>query len=59
MRVEIKCAHPRSKRGYYGPGWICETEKGGCGATGSEDRGHWDVVTGYAEIDCPKCAEAK
>ena len=50
MRIEIKCAHPVLKRGYYGPGWICEKELGGCGATGSGEEEHYSVVIGYFEL---------
>jgi len=57
VRVEIKCAHPFAKREYYGPGWICETSKGGCGATGSEERAHYSPVIGYADVECPECAK--
>jgi len=49
MRLEIRCSHPGSKRKNYGPGWICETERGGCGATGDGETGHWDTVIGYVE----------
>lgn len=50
MKIEIKCTHPFAKRACYGPGWMCEVKKGGCGATGSGEQGHWDVVIGYAEM---------
>ncbi len=55
MRVEIKCAHPFAKRKDYGPGWMCETDRGGCGATGSGDKGHYNPVLAYADIECPNC----
>jgi hypothetical protein len=50
MRIEIFCAHPFAKRGYYGPGWICERERGGCGASGSGEEGHYTSTIGYFEI---------
>ena len=40
MIIEIKCAHPPGKRVFYGSGWQCAQEKGGCGSTGS---GHEDL----------------
>ncbi len=51
-RKAIYCAHPTGARAYCGPGWICERDKGGCGATGSGDKSHWEVVTGY--VGAPK-----
>ena len=50
MRIEIRCSHPISKRKDYGPGWMCETERGGCGATGQGEEGHWHPVIAYAYV---------
>ena len=60
MRFEIKCAHPERKKGYYGPnnGWICETEKGGCGATGGPGGEHYSPIQGYVEIDLDALVDA-
>ena len=47
MKIEIHCAHPRIKRKDYGDGWICEPDRGGCGATGHEETAHYNPVVGY------------
>lgn len=50
QKVEIRCAHPLSKRWYCESGWMCETGKGGCGATGSGTEAHYNPVIAYYEL---------
>lgn len=58
MRIEVKCVHPRHKRTDCGSGWMCETEKGGCGATGSGETSHWSTVLYYIDVDLEEIIKA-
>jgi hypothetical protein len=49
-RVEIKCAHPYPKRADYEPGWICEPERGGCGAAGKGDDAMYTRTIFYFDL---------
>lgn len=50
MRIEIKCAHSRAMRVNCLSGWICDTERGGCGATGNGENGDWYPVIAYFDL---------